>query len=304
MKLIVPVVGIVGGMCFGSLGILPLLNSASSSDGHRVVAQKPIISSATQLAATKLEVAGDDSTDQPADTESTLRRKIEMLEQGADFLKLKTDYTGRIFKQEVVKGELLDEQVIFLKCRQKPFSVYLVWEAGDVGREVIFIKGQNDDKMIAHDGGWKARIPAFTLPVDCALVMRDARYPVTCAGLMGLIDTMLGVHRDDLNKSNVASCVMESGQEVEGRPCWMFTTRYKSKDESQVYRKSVTLIDQEWNLPLRSQHFEWPRPGVELAEAELDNETIIESYLFSDVKFDQNLTDRDFDRTNSDYKFH
>jgi hypothetical protein len=310
--LVVPAVGIVGGIVFGSWGLLPNSESTTSMTAHsnqivtRMVA-KPMIEDALSNSIDLDETHDDvrstvDHGTLPA-WESALRRKIELLESGYVHLNSCKDYQATFRKEEVVKGELLEEQVMAIKCREKPFSVYLHWLAGDVGREVIFVDGRNDGKMIAHDGGWKARIPAFTLSTDCMLAMRDARYPVTSAGISGLIEIMLSVHRDDLIRCNVASCQCEPHQRFQDRPCEMFTTIYKSRSESPVYRKSITFIDEQWNVPIHSRHFEWPSSKVKLTEDELDGATLIESYSFTDIEFGCNLTDHDFDPKHPEYHF-
>lgn len=219
------------------------------------------------------------------------------------FLDSIRDYTAELHKQEVVHGQLLDAQSISMKCRHKPFSVYLLWLTGHTGREVLYIDGTNSGKMIAHDGGWKARIPAFALSIDGNYAMRDTRYPVITAGLRGMIEMMDGVHQDDLSRQNFESCEHDSPREFDGRPCHVFTTRYKSALDSPVYRKSITWIDQEWNVPIHTRHFEWPPSAKSIAEEELDEATIIESYSFTNIAFDCQLTDGDFDRTNPEYRF-
>ena len=190
-----------------------------------------------------------------------------------------------------------------IKCRHQPFSVYLLWLTGDTGREVLYVDGGHDGKMIAHDGGWKARLPAFTMATDGYLAMRDARYPVTVAGLEGLIDMMRAVHLEDLARSNFDSCDLEPQGEFAGRPCFVFTTKYKSAVDSPTYRKSVTCIDHEWNVPLHSRHFEWRTSGPVLPEAQLDEATLVESYSFTELAFCRTLSDRDFDRANPEYHF-
>lgn len=232
----------------------------------------------------------------------TLQHKVELLQRGRAFLLKVPTYTAKLSKQEVVKGELLDEQTISLKCRHSPFSVYLTWLSGDVGREVIYVEGANDGKLTAHDGGWKSRLPAFSLSPDSWLAMRDARYPVTAAGVLALIDIMDGIHADDLARSKVASCEL-TVDHFDGRPCHTFTTLYKNREVSPIYRKSVTMIDQEWNVPLSSRHFEWPKAEGTVPENQLDEATLIESYAFTELAFDAPLADRDFDTSNPEYQF-
>lgn len=294
--------GIASGLLLGSLGPLPFLLSSPTDQA-----------TTTPHAAHKIDFGGGpqnrhkESMDRSNDANhsiavATLRQKIDRLKEGRDFVNRMGDYTATIRKQEVVGNELLDEHTILIKCRQNPFSVYLKWETGDPGREVLFIEGQNNGKMIAHDGGWKARLPALLLTPESWLAMRDARYPITSAGLCGLLDTMRDVHEDDINKSNLASCVVEDG-EFEGRPCEVFTTVYQSPAGSPVYRKSVTMIDREWRVPIHSRHYEWPSSGSSLSGGELDKATLIESYSFSEIHFQAGLSDHDFDRTNPDYRF-
>ena len=244
---------------------------------------------------------------QPGDPKWTaaqrmLQHKVELMQRGRAFLLTVPTYTARLSKQEVVKGELLPEQVMSLKCRHSPFSVYLLWLGGDAGREVIYVEGANSGKLIAHDGGWKSRLPAFSLTPDSWLAMRDARYPVTAAGVVALIDIMDGIHADDLARATVASCEQTAGH-FNGRPCDTFTMQYKNRELSPTYRKSITLIDQEWHVPLSTRHFEWPGPESTAPEDQLDDATLVESYTFTDLTFHAPLTDRDFDSTNAEYQF-
>jgi hypothetical protein len=312
-----PLLGIVGGIAFGSWGLVPNFGSAIFGDltPQQVVARKVAIPAGdiepgvegqlvARHASTECMPTPSLIADHPvASAIEALRQKVTLLEKGHAFLHRTAGYTAKMHKQEVVKDELLDEQTIFIKCRHKPFSVYLRWLTGDAGREVIYVDGANDGKLIAHDGGWKARIPAFSLSTTSMLAMRDARYPVTDAGLLGLTDTMAAVHRMDLDQANVDSCEVDHTAQFDGRPCVRFTTRYKSVAVSPQYRKSITLIDQEWNVPIHSRHFEWGKAGVVSADNELDDATMVESYSFSEIEFGQQLTESDFDRENPEYQF-
>lgn len=242
-------------------------------------------------------------TSEDLSAEQTLQRKLEFLERGRSFLRSIPGYTAQFSKQEVVGGELLEEQIIFLKCRHQPFSVYLLWETGDAGREVLYVEGANLGRLLVHDGGWKSRLPALSLTPDCAWALHDSRYPVTSAGLLGLIEIMVRTHRDDLSHSNFAACELHTDSDVAGRPCLEFVTRYKNSEVSPKYRKSITRIDEEWNVPLESQHFEWPRDRADRTPDELDPATLIEWYRFTDIDFGYRPEELDFDRANPAYRF-
>lgn len=247
-------------------------------------------------------VSNADSAESPVGKEA-LQNKVELLQQGRKFVEANGAYTATMSKQEEVQGERLDEQKIFLKCRQSPFSVYLRWEGGDAGREVLYVDGRDDGKLLGHDGGWKARLPSLTLDPECSLAMRDTRYPVTQAGFVALIDLMTDVHEEDLQTGRFAKCEHAENADFDGRPCHAFTTVYTSPQTSPDYRKSVTLIDKEWNVPVSTQHYGWPAEGQPVAEEEIDAATLIESYQFTDVNFDARITEADFDAEHEDYKF-
>jgi hypothetical protein len=297
-----PALGFIGGIAFGSIGSFPFLNSMAPNDSAttQTVARPSYHENVSSVPQDGQVSEGEDDSENALSGEAALQRKVELLQKGQAFLGTIADYTATIQKREVVKNELLDEQTILIKCRHQPFSVYLKWETADPGREVLFVTGRNNGKMIAHDGGWKSRLPAFSLAPDSRLAMRDARYPITTAGLLGFVEIMLALHREDLQKGNFTSCRLETDCEFAGRPCDKFTLEFASPSVSPVYRKSVTLIDDEWHLPVQSRHYEWPQAGAPAVD---DESTLIESYTFTEVDFGAGLTDHDFDRSNQEYRF-
>ena len=157
---------------------------------------------------------------------ATLREKMRLIEKGLAFLDKTPDYTAQFIKQELVNGDLLDEQEMEMKVRHAPFSIYLKWITGESGREVLYVDGKNDGLMTAHGGGWKARIPAISLEPDSRLAMAESRYPITKAGLYHLGRMMLEIHQEDLQKKNIARCEKLADQTFDDRPCHALTASY------------------------------------------------------------------------------
>ncbi len=234
---------------------------------------------------------------------SALQRKVDMLKQGRKFLQATPDYTAVFSKQELVGDQLLELQDISLKCRHAPFSVYLRWLSGDVDRELLYVDGQNDGEMIVHGGGWKARLPALSISPDSSLAMQESRYPVTKAGILGTLDIMLEIHAEDVAKDRLARSEQLADEEFDGRQCAAFLLEYRDATLSPTYRKSITLIDKEWNVPLYTRNFGWPNVGETATGDELDEATLIEFYTFTEVEFRQQLATADFDRGNEEYLF-
>lgn len=234
---------------------------------------------------------------------SPLQQKVELLQAGRKFLLECPDYTAVFSKQELVGNQLLDMQDIFLKCRHQPFSVYLLWLSGDEGREVLYVDGENEGRMIVHGGGWKARLPALTISPDSSLAMQESRYPVTRAGLLGTVDMTLSIHQEDLAQDRLSRCEQLEDQEFDGRMCHTYITEYKTAATSPTYRKSIMLIDKEWKVPLYTRNFGWPNPGETATGDALDEATLIEHYTFTEVAFRQQLATAEFQTTHEEYQF-
>lgn len=235
--------------------------------------------------------------------ESALNKKLELIEKGLQFLSKAPGYTGIFVKQELVNGELLDEQEMELKLRHAPYSIYLKWTVGEVGREVLYVHGQNDGRIAAHGGGWKARLPTVALDPTGTLAMAESRYPVTKAGLLELAKTMIEVHKGDLEKKNFSRCEQLPDQMFDNRPCHAFMIEYKDASLSATYRKSIALIDKEWSIPVYTRNFGWLNGEKPATEEEHDTATLLEYYSYASLKFDSPLVAMDFDHDNEEYRF-
>ena len=238
------------------------------------------------------EIVGDD-----------LNAKIKILERGLEFLAKMPDYTAQFVKQELVNGVLLDEQEMELKVRHAPFSVYMKWITGEAGREVLYVDGKNEGRMTAHGGGWRARLPSVSLDPTGSLAMAESRHPITRVGLYNLTQMMVEIHRQDLQKQNIARFEKLPDQVYDGRVCHVFQIEYKDKQSSEHYRKSICMIDKEWSIPVYTKNFGWLNGEAPADPEQHDEATLVEYYSYANIKFRPNLIAQDFDHTNEDYGF-
>ncbi|WP_373652407.1 DUF1571 domain-containing protein [Schlesneria sp. DSM 10557] len=232
-----------------------------------------------------------------------LSGKIRLLERGMEFLGKVPHYTAVFVKQELVNGELLDEQEMEMKVRHQPFSVYLKWSTGEVGREVLYVDGMNDGRITAHGGGWKARLPTVSLEPNGSMAMAESRHPITKAGLYSLAQMMVEIHREDLEKQNYSRFEKLPDEEFDGRPCHVYLIEYRDRQACEHYRKSITYIDKGWSLPVYTKNYGWLDGQVPANPDEYDSATLLEYYSFANIKFRSNLVALDFDHNNSEYGF-
>lgn len=235
-----------------------------------------------------------------------LQLHIALLEVGKNRLERLPDYTATFVKHERLDGQDLQEmQTVQLKMRHKPFSVYLKWiEGGEVGQEVLYVDGLNDQKMLVHPGGLKGKLlKQLNLEPTGAMAMAAARHPVTEMGLLALSDLLLSYRQRDLKLAKGVRWEMLGDQKFSERDCYCFIVEYTGRDVEPVYRKSITYIDKELSLPVCVHNYGWPAEGATIEPAALDESTMIEYYGYSDIKFDRRLSDVDFDKGNKDYTF-
>lgn len=236
-----------------------------------------------------------------------LQLHVALLELGKHRLAKLPDYRATFTKQERLDGEgLSEEQTLQVKLRHAPFSVYLKWEeGGDTGREVLYVEGQNEGKMIVHLGGLKGKLlPNLKLEPTGSTAMKESRHPVTEMGLIGLADALLKYRQRDLTLSSGVRWELLNDQKACDRDCICFINEYEDSKVEPVYRKTITYIDRELLVPICVRNYGWQDSAEEkLAGTALDEATLIEYYGYSDIQFEQRLSDADFDRTNTEYKF-
>lgn len=219
------------------------------------------------------------------------------------------DYTAVLVKRERVSGHLNDEQYMFVKIRNEkldaanqvvtPFSVYLKFlkPSAVKGREVIYVKGDNHGKLIAHEGGLKGRFtPSLHLDPNGALAMMGQRYPATEIGLEKLCVKLL--ERGGRDRKLGCDCIVtEQPANINNRPATRIEVAHQDRKPHLDFQIARIYVDDEYGIPVRYEAFDWPKtPGGQVSDAEL-----IEEYTYVRLKFNVGLTDLDFNPANPKY---
>lgn len=216
-----------------------------------------------------------------------LRDEVYAMEKAYASVK---DYTATFYKQERVKGTLLPVETITFKFR-KPFSAYLKWTSGDfAGREVLFERGWNDDKIRAHQGSF----PDITVNLrpDASLAMRGNRHPITDLGFGQAIDFITrGARLAELRPQDGVTMIDHGDYMVYGVRAHCIESIAPVKKFSPYYaHRAKICIDRKTKMPARITVWD-------------DEDNMIEDYGFENVKLNVGLTDHDFDPSNSEYNF-
>jgi uncharacterized protein DUF1571 len=267
-----------------------------------------VLAGVTQLALAIPESPRGSTLPQRADTAESriLNEHFAHLKAGRAQFGRVGGYTATMAKQERVGADLLEEITYGIKVRQQPFSVYIKWQTGpEIGKEVLYVDGVNENQLLVHLGGIKGRIlPALKIDPFGSLALAHSRYPITKLGILALADTLIERREIEMRENITVHVEQRPDADVEGRRCAVYIFEDADPAQSPVYRKSVQYIDHEWNIPLRVANYTWPEPGKHVDGPALDDATLIEYYMYSDVALDAHLSDADFDRANDEYHFH
>ncbi|MHB8897733.1 MAG: DUF1571 domain-containing protein [Thermoguttaceae bacterium] len=218
------------------------------------------------------------------------------------------DYTCTLVKRERINGQLQGYEYADVKIRHRqvrngqsvvPFSVYLKFLApAEVqGREVLYVEGHNNGKLIARRGGTRFAYVTTALDPFSDLAMERNRYPITHIGILSLIDELLVVGREELqNPADELLCKQIDGVKVDNRPCRMVQFAHPVRREGYRYHVARIYVDQELQVPIRHEAYDWP-------DEEGGTPKLLEEYTYLNVKLNVDLTDWDFDHRNAEYDF-
>ncbi|MCE9553449.1 MAG: DUF1571 domain-containing protein [Planctomycetes bacterium] len=236
---------------------------------------------------------------QPATNEHPLAPALRIAYDGVARIERDVkDYSCTLVKREQIDGVVGEHQYIFCKIRHKPFSVYMYFLGPDdiKGREVIYVEGANDGKLLAHEEqGLRARFGTVALLPNSFLAMKGQRYPITMTGIQVMIRRLAEVAEKD-SKFGECDVKFYQGAKINGRVCTCIQVTHPVPRRQFEFHLARVFIDDELQVPARYEAYEWPKqPG--------GAPVLLEEYTYLNMKLNNGFTDTDFDKHNPTYKF-
>ena len=215
------------------------------------------------------------------------------------------DYTAILVKREQVNGVVGEPGYIQLKVRcqrqttqgKVPFSIYMKFlrPRESAGREVIWVEGQNENKIVAHETNGIARFRRFHLDPTGWLAMKGQRYPIYEAGLEKLVVKLIEKAERD-RAAGPCGVDYREGAEINKRSCSVIEVTHDQRRAPYEFHKAQVFIDDELKLPIRYAAFDWPEtPGA--------TPKLLEEYTYINVKLNVGLTSMDFSPDNPTYAY-
>ncbi|TWT66994.1 hypothetical protein Pla123a_44230 [Posidoniimonas polymericola] len=240
----------------------------------------------------------------PSPEEHPLRPLLRMAQESQEFLKNDVrDYTCTMVMRERRNGRLKPYHFVDTKIRHAdpatdtPFSAYLSFQkpASVAGREVLYLKGRNAGKMLVRRGGRRLAYVTTYLDPDSPIALEENRYPVSEMGFLNLIDRLVEVMQEDMQHGECTVQFFKNAK-IGDAVCTRVIVEHPFPRDYFRYHRAMVFIDEQTHLPLAYGSYLWPdTPGGE--------PVLVEEYMYTDVKLNVGLTDKDFDRENPAYQF-
>lgn len=234
------------------------------------------------------------------DALETARRGLENIRANV------ADYSAILVKRERIAGELQKPEYMQVKVRSErvsdsgqktPFGVYIkfIKPRACAGREVIWVKGQNEGKLVVHEGSGLMGLKTFHLDPESWLAMKGQRYPIYEAGMENLVVKLIEKAERDRAAGN-CDVVYRSGVKINGRDCDVIQVTHPEEKAPYDFHIAKIYIDTELRMPIRYQAHTWPKPGSTKPQ-------LLEEYTYLKVKLNQGFTDEDFNPKNPAYNY-
>lgn len=233
--------------------------------------------------------------EQPAQTnEHPLAPAIRFTEKCLQRVEAFPGYEATFYKREII-GRSVVNQKMKLKIRHSPFSVYLYFQEPSAGREVLYVEGKNNGKLIAHEAGLLSLAGSMELSPTDPMAMKESRHPITEAGIAKALRQLLTEWNRE-TKFGETEVKYYKDAKLGSMKCRVIESSHPQPRKQFTYHKVQLWVNDADGIPVRVRKYGFPARAGQQAP-------IIEDYTFTDIKTSIRLTDADFDRNNSEYSF-
>lgn len=171
---------------------------------------------------------------------------------------------------------------------KKPRHYYFRWESGiERGREVIFVEGRHNSKIVAHPGG-PLKFITFHLDPEGYLAMKENRHSLKNSGMekiLSLIESNVALAK----AKNLDAIRLIGEGNFDGRPVHIVEGSFPENQGFYAYRIRI-YFSPDIKLPLKVTIFDW-------------SEQLIEDYEFHELDINVGLSEKDFDPDNPNYSY-
>jgi hypothetical protein len=227
----------------------------------------------------------------PAQQVSPIDEPMRLIREAQQAYQKVHDYTCLLIKQERMNGKLPPRNVIEMKVRAQPFSVYLRWiePRGEAGQEVCYVAGKNDGKMRVHPKGVLGSFAGFiSLDTNDPRARQTSKRSITEAGIGNMIERFARAWENE-RRLNLTAQVHVAEYEYNRRRCTRVEILHPDNGNGHfLYYRDILYFDKETHLPIRLEFYDWPRQTGDPGQ-------LVEIYSFANMRLNVGLGDGVFD---------
>lgn len=218
------------------------------------------------------------------------------------------DYSCVLVKRERIDNRLRDREFIFAKVRHAqsdptrpvPFGVYLKFLGPTQvkGREVLFVPGENDNQLVARNGGKRFAYIVTKLDPFGTSAMQGNRYPITEIGFLRLADRLIELAEHNIEADgDLRDCQVQyyENSKINDRACRCIEVTYPEPREGLQFHLARVFIDEALRVPVRYEAYDWPQETGE-------QPPLLEEYTYTRIQLNQGFAADEFERTNVAYR--
>ncbi len=148
------------------------------------------------------------------------------------------------------------------------------------GRKVLFVEGQNDNKMMVRRGGPRFAHVVMNIAPDSEAAQRESRYPIMDLSLAHVVERLIEQAYHDIRVDPEGLNTEVSffrGATIDGRRCTHIKVTHPEEDYIFAYHMASIYVDDELHVPLRVETYTWPKKPDEKA-------ILVEEYTYMRLK--------------------
>ena len=204
------------------------------------------------------------------------------------------DFEAAFSKRDVINGRVF-AHTMTVKYRAEPFSVYMRFAEPHEGREVIYVQGENENKLLVHETGLIGLVGTLEIDPLSQQAMSESRHPITNMGMKPLAEGVIKQWENELKYGEIEVKYYPNAK-VRGMECKVIESSHPQPRRQFPFQKTRLFIDKATNLPVRVEQYGFPTTAGQ-------KPPLLEEYTYWNVRGNVGLTDRDFDPENPKYGY-
>jgi hypothetical protein len=173
-----------------------------------------------------------------------------------------------------------------------PLSIYLQFlgPARVAGRQVLFVEGQNEGKLLVRNGGKHFDYVTVQVDPDSENTRRESLVPITETGFNRVLNHMIDVlerHRHADPEGTNTKVARVPGVKINKRPSTMIKIEHATQQKGLEFHLANVYTDDELRVPVRVEYYDWPKYDGQ-------QPPLIAEYTYTNLKLNANLDDAAF----------